>query len=81
MGNAVEQAMDLIFGQWRSQLLYTRAELGVFDHLQPDRWMAPAELPDTLRLAPDLLYRLMRAQAALGLLIEDHKRAMGVKIS
>ncbi|MCC8939456.1 hydroxyneurosporene methyltransferase [Bradyrhizobium sp. Arg68] len=74
MGDAVEQVMNLIFGRWRSQILYAGVELGIFDHIQSDRWISPTELADTLRLAPDLLYRLMRAQAALGLLIEDHKR-------
>src|ERR1700704_4986115 len=74
MSNAADQVMDLIFGRWRSQTLSAGTELGIFDNL--DR-----ETPKkTDRLAAEhgpytpLLYRLLGAQPAIGLLAEDASR-------
>ena len=33
MDDAGEKVIDLIFGRWRSQILYTGVKLGVFDAL------------------------------------------------
>ena len=34
MPAATDQVTDLIFGRWRSQVLYAGTELGIFDHLE-----------------------------------------------
>ncbi|MFZ0854571.1 MAG: methyltransferase dimerization domain-containing protein, partial [Hyphomicrobiaceae bacterium] len=73
--NAVSsQVMDLIFGRWRSQILSAGTELGVFDHLENRRAKTAETLAAELGAAPSLLYRLLRAQAAIGLLEEDGSR-------
>ena len=36
MDSNVNHVSDLIFGRWRSQVLYAGVELGVFDHLHLD---------------------------------------------
>src|ERR671936_428917 len=69
--SASEQVIDLIFGRWRSQILFAGTELGIFDRL--DR-MAPRTargLAAGMGVDATLLYRLLRAQASIGLLIED----------
>src|SRR4051794_37184250 len=71
MQAAADQVMDLIFGRWRSQTLSAGAELGVFDHLDTQSAKSPDALAAELGADPTLLYRLLRAQAAIGLLEED----------
>ncbi len=71
MQDAADQVMDLIFGRWRSQTLSAGTELGVFDHLNKDRAKKAETLATELNVDPALLYRLLRAQAAIGLLEED----------
>jgi hypothetical protein len=67
MQDAADQVMDLIFGRWRSQTLSAGTELGVFDHLDKDRAKKAETLATELNVDPTLLYRLLRAQAAIGL--------------
>ena len=75
MVSAPEHVIELIFGRWRSQILYAGAALGVFDHLSEDRSIdAPALAPQT-GADPILLYRLLRALATIGLLAEDNCKA------
>jgi hypothetical protein len=71
MRSAADQVMDLIFGRWRSQTLYAGTELGVFDRLDTARATKAETLAAQLRVDPALLYRLLRAQATIGLLVED----------
>ena len=71
---AADQVMDLIFGRWRSQILSAGTELGVFDHLDKARAKTAQALSTELDADPTLLYRLLRAQAAIGLLEEDGSR-------
>src|ERR1700737_91564 len=71
MQDAADQVMDLIFGRWRSQTLSAGTELGVFDHLDKDRAKKAETLATELNVDATLLYRLLRAQAAIGLLEED----------
>jgi hypothetical protein len=33
--SAQEKVLDLIFGRWRSQILYAGVKLGIFDALAP----------------------------------------------
>ena len=74
MANAVEQVIDLIFGRWRSQTLYAGAELGVFDHLHRTTAKGAACLAEEMKVDAALLYRLLRAIAATGLLSENSSR-------
>ena len=71
---AADQVMDLIFGRWRSQILSAGTELGVFDRLDKARAKTAQALSTELDADPTLLYRLLRAQAAIGLLEEDGSR-------
>src|SRR5262249_7078316 len=60
----------LIFGSWRSQILYAGVQLGVFEALG----RAPAsagQVANALQVDARLLYRLLRALGSLGLLHED----------
>jgi hypothetical protein len=68
---AAEQVIDLIFGRWRSQILFAGVELGIFDQLDTATPRRAPELAARLKLDEALLYRLLRAQAAIGLLVED----------
>jgi O-methyltransferase domain/Dimerisation domain len=74
MNPAADQVMDLIFGRWRSQTLFAGTELGVFDLLDTRSAKSPDTLAAELGADPNLLYRLLRAQAAIGLLEEDGSR-------
>ncbi len=62
--------MELIFGRWRSQTLYTGVKLGIFDAVGrlPKRAGAVAQ---ELGLDATLCYRLLRALGCLELLIES----------
>jgi hypothetical protein len=71
---AADHVMDLIFGRWRSQTLYAGTELGIFDHLDKEKPKKSECLAKELSVAPALLYRLLRAQATMGLLTEDATR-------
>lgn len=72
-----QKILDLIIGRWKSQILYTGAKLGIFDHLT-------SEPKETLQIAKDLdlddemAYRLLRALASLGLLKENPKNRFSI---
>jgi ubiquinone/menaquinone biosynthesis C-methylase UbiE len=74
MPSAPEVVLEIIFGRWRSQILYAGAALGVFDHLFEDHSIGVAALASSVGADPDLLYRLLRALAAIGLLTEDNRK-------
>jgi hypothetical protein len=74
MPGAPELVIDLIFGRWRSQILYAGAALGVFDHLGQDEAIDAVALAPKVGADPALLYRVMRALASIGLLAEDDRR-------
>lgn len=74
MAGAPEQVIDLIFGRWRSQILYAGVALGVFDHLQEDQATTAPALAPQIGADPALLYRMLRALASIGLLTEDNSR-------
>jgi O-methyltransferase domain/Dimerisation domain len=66
--------VELIFGRWRSQILYAGVKLGIFDALSRGAQSA-SHLAEALHLDPALTYRLLRALASLGLLHEDAHRS------
>ena len=68
-----EKTLDLIIGRWRSQILYTGVELGVFEHVSSHPKNA-SEIANVLNLDYNLAYRLLRALGSLGLLREGVNR-------
>lgn len=67
------KVLDMIFGRWRSQILYAGVKLGIFDALTDGPKSAPA-VASELALDSSLTYRLLRALASLELLTEDKKQ-------
>ena len=78
MNGPADQIVDLIFGRWRSQILYVGAALGVFDHLATDEVKNAETLATELGVNSGLLYRLLRALASLGLLVESNSRSFSI---
>ncbi|WP_447979281.1 methyltransferase [Candidatus Nitrospira bockiana] len=70
---AKTKVSDLLFGRWRSQILYAGVKLGVFETLK-DGAKTATEITDELALDRALGYRLLRALASLGLLVEEPGR-------
>jgi hypothetical protein len=70
MEDTSAQVIDLIFGRWRSQILYVGVKLGVFDALA-DGPKNAVRVASELGVDAGLLYRLMRALGSLELLHED----------
>jgi hypothetical protein len=75
MPDPAKEVVDLILGRWRGQILDTGAALGVFDHLTIDRDIEAPELAQAIGADPNLLYRLLRALATIGLLSENQSKA------
>lgn len=75
MSDPAGHVVELIFGRWRSQILYAGAALGVFDRLSAERATTAAELARALPADGALLYRLLRALASIGLLREQEGQA------
>jgi hypothetical protein len=71
---ALDHVVDLIFGRWRSQILYAGAALDVFAHLSPDKHRMAAGVASEIGTDPTMLYRLLRALAAIGLLAENEDK-------
>jgi O-methyltransferase domain/Dimerisation domain len=71
MAGPAEHVIDLIFGRWRSQILYAGAAVGVFDHLNDREAIGASAVGLKVGADPALLYRLLRAIASIGLLTED----------
>ena len=73
MDNPFVKVVDLIFGRWRSQILYAGVKLGVFEALASGPRTATS-VASELNVDAGMLYRLMRALGSLELLQEDHNR-------
>lgn len=74
MDNSSGHVLDLLFGRWRSQILYAGTELGVFESLNGATAKRSTRIAQELSLDPALLYRLLRALASLGLMTEGRDR-------
>ncbi|MSO20130.1 MAG: hydroxyneurosporene methyltransferase [Acidobacteria bacterium] len=70
--NSLEIVNELIFGRWKSRILYAGVALGLFDALQASG-KSFAELASELKLDARMVYRLLRALASIGLLEERPK--------
>ncbi len=68
-----QDIIDLIFGRWRSQILYAGAKLGVIETLTDGRRSA-THIAQTLSLHPVNSYRLLRGLACIGVLEESDDR-------
>lgn len=71
MPDPAGMVIDLIFGRWRSQILYTGVKLGVFDALAGGP-RSVASVASELDLDSGMLYRLLRALGSLEVLREDN---------
>ncbi len=71
------KVLDLIFGRWRSQILYAGVKLRVFDALGKGSAKA-AVIASRLGLDAALAYRLLRALASLELLTEGDDRTFSL---
>jgi hypothetical protein len=74
MSEVTTEVFDLIYGRWRSQILYAGVELGVFDHLTSNCSKQVEAVATELHVDAPFLYRLLRALASLGLLVERDSR-------
>ena len=72
-----EKTLDIIFGRWRSQILYAGVKLGVFDCLTSDP-RNTSDIAKQLDLDIELTYRLLRALGSLGFLKEGHDRRFSI---
>jgi hypothetical protein len=77
MVDANAQVIDLIFGRWRSQILYAGVKLGIFDALVQEPKNA-ASVAVELDADAGMIYRLMRALGSLGLLQEDNTKTFSL---
>ncbi len=69
--NEKEYVMDIAFGRWRSQVLYSGVTLNVFDHCELSNYLSANEVANMINVDSTLLYRLMRALASLNFLSES----------
>ena len=77
MDDASAKVIDLIFGRWRSQILYAGVKLGVFDALASSP-KSVVSVASALDVDAGTLYRLMRALGSLDLLHEDTNRTFSL---
>lgn len=72
--------VDIIFGRWRSQILYSGVKLGIFDALKGGAKSAD-DIAAELRLDATFTYRLLRALGCLGLLEEERNKQFSLTAS
>ena len=71
------KVLDLVFGRWRSQILYAGVKLGIFDALHSGLKTATA-IAHELELDSALAYRLLRALGSLELVREGKDRTFSL---
>ncbi|HEX6795901.1 MAG TPA: methyltransferase [Casimicrobiaceae bacterium] len=77
MNEAEAKTIELIFGRWRSQILYTGVTLAVVDALAAGP-TTTANAAGELNVDAAALYRLMRALCAVGILNEDDNQTFAL---
>jgi predicted transcriptional regulator len=65
-----DKAMDIIFGRWKSQILYVGAKIGIFDYLTTNP-KETSQIAKDLDLNEAMTYRILRSIASLGFLNEE----------
>jgi predicted transcriptional regulator len=64
------KTMDIIFGRWKSQILYAGAKIGIFDYLTKSP-KDIGQIARDLNLNETMAYRILRSIASLGFLKEE----------
>ena len=72
-----EKTLEIIFGRWKSQILYAGVKLGVFDCLTSEP-RDTSDIAKQLDLDFELTYRLLRALGSLGFLKEGYDRRFSI---
>jgi O-methyltransferase domain/Dimerisation domain len=72
-----EKTIDIIFGRWKSQILYAGVKLGVFDCVTSSPKLA-SDIAKELGLDQVMTYRLLRALGSIGLLKEGQNHAFSI---
>jgi hypothetical protein len=75
--DAQRALLELFYGRWRSQTLYTGIRLGVFEVVGPECKDAD-QIAAELQLDPALSYRLLPALGALRVLHEHDGRVFSI---
>ena len=57
-----DKTMDIIFGRWKSQILYAGAEIGIFDHLTTNP-KEIGQIAQDLNLDETMAYRILRSNS------------------
>jgi methyltransferase family protein len=71
--NNYEKTADIIFGRWKSQILYTGLKLRIFDCIT-SHVKSASDIANELGLDDKLAYRFLRAISSMGLLKEETNR-------
>ena len=66
------KTMDIIFGRWKSQILYAGAKIGIFDYLTTNP-KETDQIAKDLNLNEKMTYRILRSIASLGFLNEEEQ--------
>ena len=66
------KTMDIIFGRWKSQILYAGAKIGIFDYLTTNP-KETGQIAKDLDLNETMTYRILRSIASLGFLNEEEQ--------
>jgi hypothetical protein len=72
-GQAVMKMVEMMSGFWVSRVIYIAAKLGLADELR-DGPKSAAELSESTHTHAPSLYRVLRALAGAGLLVEDEEK-------
>jgi predicted transcriptional regulator len=75
--SSYEKVLDIIFGRWRSQILYAGVKLGVFDYITTNPKYA-SDIAKELKLDHSLTYRLLRALASIGVVKEEEGQGFSI---
>ena len=67
-----DNTVDIIFGRWKSQILYAGAKLGIFDYLTSSP-KEISQIAQDLNLNEAMAYRILRSIASLGFLKEEQQ--------
>jgi hypothetical protein len=54
-----DKTIDIVFGRWKSQILYTGAKLGIFDYLTTNP-KEISQIAKDLNLNETIAYRILR---------------------
>lgn len=72
-----QKVLDIVFGRWKSQILYAGVKLGVFDCVTSDI-RNTSDIAKQLNLDSVLTYRLLRALSSLGFLKEEDSHEFSI---